>query len=108
MGANGIVRDAPRASTDKAAQPAPIAPLPHETRNKVELADDAGFVDDPGVDIPPATAASPAVRDAWLHRIGELLKQGKRQEAKASLAEFRRRYPAAVLPPALHALEIEP
>ena len=61
--------------------------------------------DDPGEDVPPATADSPEVRDAWLRRIGELLKQGKHDDAKASLAEFRRRYPDASLPPELRKLE---
>jgi hypothetical protein len=97
--------DRSRPAEPGAKRPAPVAP---ETRNEAELAADAGFVDDPGEDIPPATAASPAVRDAWLHRIGELLEQGRRQEARASLAEFRRRYPSMVLPPALQALESEP
>ncbi len=63
---------------------------------------DAG---EPEEDVPPATADSPEVRDAWLRRIGELLKQGKGDEAKASLAEFRRRYPDATLPPELRKLE---
>lgn len=89
----------------KAVGAAPVAP---EVRNEAFMAAEAGFVDDPDEDIPPATAASPAVRDAWLNRIGELLEQGNRQEAKASLIEFRHRYPAAVLPPRLRALEIEP
>lgn len=89
----------------QAVRAAPVAP---EVRNEAYMATEAGFVDDPDEDVPPATAASPAVRDAWLNRIGELLEQGNRQEAKASLAEFRHRYPAAVLPPRLRALEIEP
>ena len=72
------------------------------------MAADAAFVDAPEEDIPPATAASPAVRDAWLRRITQLLEQGKQQDAKASLAEFKRRYPSAVLPPALKALDLEP
>ena len=92
-------------ATAKVAAPAPVM---SEVRKEARKAADAGFVDDPEQDIPPATVDSPAVRDAWLHRIGELLDQGKLQEAKASLAEFRRRYPAAALPPRLHALEIEP
>lgn len=92
-------------SAPKAMRPAEITS--QQARNEAEMAADASFVGDPD-DIPPATAASPAVRDAWLHRIIELLEQGKRQEAEASLAEFRRRYPAAVLPPALRALEVEP
>ena len=48
---------------------------------------------------------APAARDAWLRRIGELQLQGKVDEARASLAEFRRRYPDAVLPPELRKLE---
>ena len=94
----------------QAQQPAAKAlappPAPPALRNEAKMA--ADVVDDHDDDVPPATVDSPAVRDAWLHRIGELLEQGKRLEAKASLAEFRRRYPAAVLPSRLHALEIEP
>ncbi|MGV8923182.1 MAG: hypothetical protein ACOH1L_07520 [Thermomonas sp.] len=111
-------REAASASADKAGmiertqQAAPRVAAPAqvmaEVRKEARMAADAGFVDDPEEDVPPATVNSPAVRDAWLHRIGELLEQGKLQEAKASLAEFRRRYPAAVLPPRLRALEIEP
>lgn len=89
----------------KAAAPAPVMP---EVRREARKAADAGFVDDPEQDVPPATVDSPVVRDAWLQRIGELLDQDKREEAKASLTEFRRRYPAAVLPAKLRALEIEP
>ena len=56
-------------------------------------------------DVPPATMNAPAARDAWLRRIGELQQQGRIDEAKASLAEFRRRYPDAVLPAELRKLE---
>lgn len=56
-------------------------------------------------DVPPATMDAPATRDAWLRRIGELQQQGRIDEAKASLAEFRRRHPDAVLPPELRKLE---
>ena len=56
-------------------------------------------------DVPPATMNAPAARDAWLRRIGELQQQGRIDEAKASLAEFRRRYPEAVLPAELRKLE---
>lgn len=92
-------------TTSSAAASAPVIPKAHkEARN----AADAGFVDDPEQYVPPAMVDSPAVRDAWLHRIVELLDQGKPQEAKASLAEFRRRYPTAELPARLRALEIEP
>lgn len=82
------------------------APARDDTGNPVAagVADSFGF-DDPGEDVPPATADSPEVRDAWLHRIGELLAQGKTEDAKASLAEFRRRYPDAIVPPELRTLE---
>lgn len=79
-----------------------------DVHNEARMAADAGFVDDPDEDVPPATVDSPAVRDAWLNRIVELLDQGQRQDAKASLAEFRRRYPVATLPPRLRTLETEP
>ncbi|MEO6155465.1 MAG: hypothetical protein ABIP16_07035 [Thermomonas sp.] len=121
VSSDALVRDAAPAAGDKTsvtgnarppatktAQPVSAAPVSPTLRNEAEMAADSGFADDPEVDIPPATAASPAVRDAWLRRIGQLLEQGSRLEAKASLAEFRRRYPTAVLPPALQALEIEP
>ncbi|WP_330947812.1 hypothetical protein [Thermomonas sp. LB-4] len=61
--------------------------------------------DAPEADIPPATADAPEVRDAWLRRIGELQREGRTAEARASLAEFRRRFPAAPVPPSLRALE---
>ena len=56
-------------------------------------------------DVPPATMDAPAARDAWLKRIAELQQQGRIDDAKASLSEFRRRYPEAVLPPELRKLE---
>ena len=56
-------------------------------------------------EVPPATMDAPAARDAWLRRIGELQQQGRIDDAKASLAEFRRRYPDAVLPLELRKLE---
>ena len=61
--------------------------------------------EEPDEDVPPATADSPEVRAAWLRRISELQKQGKADEAKASLDEFRRRYPEATIPPELRKLE---
>ncbi len=44
-----------------------------------------------------ADAASAA--EAWLARIRELKRQGKEQEAKAALADFKRAYPDLRLPP---------
>ncbi len=65
------------------------------------LARDDGF----GEDVAPATVDSPEVRRAWLRRIGELVQEGRVDDAKASLAEFRRRYPDVPLPPELRALD---
>ena len=61
-----------------------------------EMADD---------EAPPVSMDMPAAREAWLRRIIELLDQGETQNARESLAEFRRRYPNATLPPRLDALE---
>ena len=105
---DAMARDAAPTIANKATLPGSARQAKRVIGNEAEMATDAGFVDDPDEDVPPATADSPAVRDAWLQRIGQLLEQGNRQEARASLSEFRRRYPAAVLPPALRALEIEP
>ena len=81
-----------------------------ENREEAQRAADAATLDtiivsDPEEDVPPATADSPDVREAWLRRISELLEQGKADEAKASLAEFKRRYPDATLPAELRKLE---
>lgn len=54
-------------------------------------------------DQPPATADAPEVRQAWLQRIRELIAAGETDAARASLEEFRRRYPDAVLPEDLRA-----
>ena len=61
-----------------------------------EMADD---------EAPPVSMDMPAAREAWLRRIIELLDQGETRNARESLAEFRRRYPNATLPPRLDALE---
>ena len=37
--------------------------------------------------------------EAWLERIAEMRMQGRHKEADESLAEFRRRNPAFVIPP---------
>jgi hypothetical protein len=69
-----------------------------------EIDEDAGFDDQPYDDEPPASADSPEVRTAWLARIRELLGEGKIDAARASLAEFHRRYPDAPLPDDLRPL----
>jgi hypothetical protein len=60
--------------------------------------------DEPGEDVPPATADSPAVRDAWLQRIRELVAAGERDAARTSLQEFVRRHPDQPLPDDLRQL----
>jgi hypothetical protein len=65
---------------------------------------EAAANDEPGTDVPPATMTSPEARDAWLARIRELLVAGQLDAARASLREFRHRYPDAPLPDDLRAL----
>lgn len=60
--------------------------------------------DEPSDEVPPATAESPAVRDAWLQRIHDLIDTGDIAGARASLREFERRYPDYPLPEDLRAL----
>jgi len=74
------------------------------TGSRVREDADAGFADQPYDDDPPASADSPEVRKAWLSRIRELLDEGKVDAARASLAEFHRRYPGAPLPDDLRPL----
>jgi len=78
------------------------APAPAPPADADEDATDAA--DAPDADVPPATAASPQVRDAWLARIRELAADGRADEARASLAEFRHRYPAFAIPDDLRPL----
>lgn len=65
-----------------------------------------GYDDDqPLDDRPPASADSPQVQQAWLQRIRELIARGQFDDARASLAEYRRRYPDQPLPDDLRALD---
>lgn len=73
------------------------------TGTRVRQNDDA-FRDEPFDDEPPASADSPEVRKAWLARIRELVAEGRRDAARASLEEFRRRYPQEPLPDDLRPL----
>ena len=102
------------AATDEAVSVSGTRVRPEAKRaraqNEAEAAADAATLDTFSKamdedDVPPATMDAPAARDAWLRRILELQQQGKIDEARASLAEFRRRYPDAVLPPELRKLE---
>jgi resuscitation-promoting factor RpfA len=65
---------------------------------------DSGRGDEPEDEVPPATADSPAVRDAWLQRIHGLVDSGDIAGARASLRAFTQRYPAYALPEDLRAL----
>lgn len=93
------VRDEARQAADAATLDT-VTVLESESGSKPESESEQ-----PEQEVPPATADSPEVREAWLRRIGELLKQGKAKEAKASLDEFRRRYPEAAIPPELRKLQ---
>lgn len=55
-------------------------------------------------DIPPTTADSPEVRDAWLQRIRELMAAGELDLARESLARFRERHPQHPIPDDLRPL----
>lgn len=61
-------------------------------------AEDAIWFDQPADLVPPASVDSPAVREAWLARIHELVVAERYQEARDSFAEFRRRHPDAPVP----------
>lgn len=87
------------------AAPAPAGAAMGKAAGTPRLSQQAAIADAPTEDVPPATMASPSARDAWLKRIRELQQQGQLDDARASLAEFRRRYPSAVLPADLRALE---
>lgn len=73
----------------------------HEARVRQEPA----FAEAEEDEVPPATADSPEVRDAWIARIRELLRTGDADAARESLRAFRARYPAHVLPEDLRALD---
>lgn len=90
-----------------ATVPAPAMAIASKARarQRSAVAQEAAASDAPDADIPPATADAPEVREAWLRRIAQLQREGSTAEARASLAEFRRRYPDLVLPAELRALE---
>lgn len=89
------------------APPVAAAPAPVAVTAPAPPVADADEADDPGApdtEVPPATVASPQVRGAWLARIRELVAAGREDEARASLAEFQRRYPAFAVPQDLRPL----
>ncbi len=118
--ADRVERDAGRAATPEAppvAKPAapPVAIRVEPIAQAVPAPAVASAVQKNAV---PAEAARPPEKSAkesadglalmaqlppekWLARIDELRTQGRVDEARAGLAEFRKRYPDYVLPPAL-------
>lgn len=96
---------APVSAADDAAPPAPAEPVSPPQAFGDEAARAASAVgDEPPLEVPPATADSPAVRDAWLQRIQALVDAGDIAGAKASLRAFVLRYPDYTLPENLRAL----
>jgi hypothetical protein len=94
-----MAQPAPKPAPRPEAKPAYAPPPAVQPMAKPELRENA-----------PAAAADSLSKlertadltpDKWLERIEELRKQGKLEEAKASLAEFRKRYPDYRLPDAL-------
>ncbi len=92
-----------RASSEKAAAQDPELDQITVTGSRVAR-EREGFTDAELDDEPPATADSPQVQRAWLQRIREMLAAGDRDGARASLEEFRRRYPRYALPDDLREL----
>ena len=94
-----MAQPAPKPAPRPEAKPAYAPPPAVQPMAKPELRENA-----------PAAAADSLSKlertadltpDKWLERIEELRKQGKLEEARASLAEFRKRYPDYRLPDAL-------
>ncbi len=106
LATESVAAPAARTAPTPAPTPAPAPAMATKVRATptAVLAQDAAS-DAPEADVPPATADAPEVREAWLRRIGQLQREGRTAEARASLAEFRRRYPDVVLPAELRALE---
>jgi hypothetical protein len=114
FGTTGAAADAgstPSPSAERAMAPA-AAMQSEPTRQKIAVPAAAppappvtsADEDMPIDDVPPATVASPQVRDAWLARIRELATDGNIEDARASLREFQHRYPEYPLPQDLRAL----
>jgi hypothetical protein len=87
------------AAASAPASAAGVAPQAARERAEPEFAEPDEEV------VPPATTESPAVRDAWLQRIRELVRDGHVDAARESLKAFRNRYPGHAIPDDLHAIE---
>lgn len=92
------------------APPAPPVAPTMQSESTPVVADEAARAagassDEPELDVPPATADAPEVREAWLQRIQALVDAGDIEGARASLHAFVARYPAYTLPENLRALD---
>ena len=103
----------PQAFGDSVAPPPPAPPVAPTMQSEPSPAavagDEAAHAasasgDEPELDVPPATADAPEVREAWLQRIQALVDAGDIEGARASLHAFVVRYPAYTLPENLRAL----
>ena len=90
---------------------AAAAPLKQNERARGLLGDTAAdaqerkaSISDKYDDRPPVSADSPEFRQAWLQRIRGHIAKGEQDAARASLQEFRRRYPGVELPEDLRKL----
>ncbi|MEN1958546.1 hypothetical protein [Luteimonas changyuni] len=102
---------APQRPASVLALPPPAGSAARPEAAATQSADAAGhhdhaedWFDQPLDDTPPASVDSPAVREAWLARIRELVAAERYDEARESFAEFRRRHPDAPLPDGLRTL----
>ena len=98
-------RNAPARQESSAAAEAEAASASALDRVEVTGSRAAYDEDQPLDDRPPASADSPQVQQAWLQRIRELVARGQFDDARASLAEYRRRYPDQPVPDDLRALD---
>ncbi len=97
-------------------QPAPASPPPAAAKASADLAERREAAAAPARSAVPAAspgmarlkAASSAVEgpEPWLERIRQLVKEGRLEEARKSLEEWRRRYPDWVVPEDLKGLVI--
>lgn len=89
------------ASADASGEPHEESALSNEARQRADAEAATQIAAAAPRALAAAKSAEPATPEAWLERIAELKKQGREREAKASLAEFRKRYPDFRIPAAL-------
>ncbi len=87
-------------------QSAPASPRPAAAKASADLAERREAATAPSR--PAAPAAGPAAEgpEPWLERIRQLVKEGRLEEARKSLEEWRRRYPDWAVPEDLKGLVI--